>query len=60
MALARYELELGLVERIFPEQAVAAGDLRERIEVLDARTRSGGQALLRERTDEAWKAALAV
>lgn len=60
VALGRHALEARLVERSFPDQRDVVREVQERIEHLEARTRAGAQALLRERTDEAWKAALAV
>lgn len=59
LALARFSLELSLVERVFAGEARGARELIERIEILESRTRRGAQALLRARTDEAWAAALA-
>ncbi len=59
LALARFALEVSLVERVFVSEARALAELRERIAALGARTREGARALLVERTDEAWTAAIA-
>jgi MoxR-like ATPase len=59
MALARFLIEAQIVADVFTAAAPAARALIERIEALQARTRRGAFALLRQRTDSAWKAAVA-
>lgn len=58
-ALARFSLELQLTVDVLPRAAEPMAALRARIVALDEVTRRGAEALLRQRSDEAWKAAIA-
>jgi MoxR-like ATPase len=57
-ALARTSLEASLVAELLPEAAASCQALRQRLQTLEDRTRRGAQALLRQRTDAAWAAAV--
>ncbi len=57
-ALARFALEAQLVGEILPGDGERAQLLRGRLVALEAATRRGAHALLRSRTDEAWRAAI--
>lgn len=57
-ALTRTALEIGLIAELLPESASACENLRKRLEVLEERTRRAAQALLQQRTDAAWAAAV--
>src|SRR5690606_9264636 len=58
-ALARFSLELQLTVDVLPRAAEPMAALKARIVALDESTRRGAEALLRKRSDEAWKAAIA-
>ncbi|HHH28242.1 MAG TPA: hypothetical protein ENK57_07845 [Polyangiaceae bacterium] len=57
-ALTRTALEIGLVADLLPEAAGSCDGLRARLEALEERTRRAAQALLQQRTDAAWAAAV--
>ena len=57
-ALSRFALEAQLVAELLPQHRVEALALDQRLANLDRETRRAAQALLRNRTDEAWAAAL--
>ena len=57
-ALTRTALEVGLVADLLPEATTACEGLRKRLEALEERTRRAARALLQQRTDAAWAAAV--
>ena len=57
-ALARTSLEASLVAELLPSAAQRCEVLRHRLKELEDRTRRGAQALLKQRTDAAWAAAV--
>jgi len=58
-ALARFTLEARLVADLLPESRDQVARQAERLSALQQRTHRGAFALLRQRTDAAWRAALA-
>ncbi len=57
-ALARFAVEAGLVADLLPEQRDRVMKMIEQLAALQSDTRLGARALLVERTDAAWRAAL--